>query len=312
MTSAPPLFETSLPGLTPHRRGKVRDLYIVDNHLLMVATDRISAYDLVLESLIPDKGKVLTQLSTFWFGRTGDIVPNHLVSTTPEEYPDVCRPHADMLRGRSMLVRRTDPIPVECVARGYLAGSGWTDYHATGAVCGVVLPRGLRQSDRLPEPIFTPATKATSGHDENISQAHAAELVGPNLMARLRELTIALYAHGAAHAESRGIIVADTKFEFGLVHAPGHIGGAGDLAAGDEIVLIDEVLTPDSSRFWPQEAYRPGVTQPSFDKQFVRDHLDAAHWNRQPPAPALPDAVVAHTRERYLEAHRLLTGCEIG
>ena len=312
MTSAPPLFETALQGLTPQRRGKVRDLYVVDDHLLIVATDRISAYDLVLGSLIPDKGKVLTQLSAFWFGRTSDIVQNHLISTTPEEYPDVCRPHADMLRGRSMLVRQTVPIPVECVARGYLAGSGWADYQRTGAVCGVALPRGLRQSDRLVEPIFTPATKATNGHDENISQAQAAELVGPNLLTKLRELTIALYVHGAAHAESRGIIVADTKFEFGLAHAPGHAGGVGDLATGGEIVLIDEVLTPDSSRFWPQNAYRPGVAQPSFDKQFVRDYLDATHWNRQPPVPALPNMVVARTQEKYLEAHHLLTGRELG
>ena len=310
MTSAPPLFETTFQGLTPQRRGKVRDLYIVDEYLLIVATDRISAYDLVLGSVIPDKSKVLTQLSAFWFARTGDIVSNHLVSTTPEEYPDVCRPHADVLRGRSMLVRRTEPIPVECVARGYLAGSGWTDYQRTGAVCGVALPPALRQSDRLPQPIFTPATKATSGHDENITEAQAAELVGPNLMARLAELTLALYAHGAAHAESRGIIVADTKFEFGLVRAPGH-SGDGDLADGDEIVLIDEILTPDSSRFWPQDTYRPGVAQPSFDKQFVRDHLDHANWDRQPPAPALPDTVVARTREKYLEAHRLLTGREL-
>ena len=313
VTSAPPLFETSLQGLTPQRRGKVRDLYIVDDRLLMVATDRISAYDLVLGSMIPDKGTVLTQLSAFWFERTGDIVPNHLVSTTPEEYPEACRPHTDLLRGRSMLVRRTEPIPVECVARGYLAGSGWADYQRTGAVCGVALPAGLQQSARLSEPIFTPATKATSGHDENISEARAAELVGPTLMARLRELTLALYAHGAAHAESCGIIVADTKFEFGLVRAPGHTGTANaDLADGDEVVLIDEALTPDSSRFWPQAAYRPGVAQPSFDKQFVRDHLDAVHWDRQPPAPALPDAVVARTRQKYLEAYHRLTGREVG
>ncbi len=312
MTSAPPLFETTLQGLTPQRRGKVRDLYTVGDHLLMVATDRISAYDLVLGSVIPDKGKVLTQLSAFWFARTSGIVSNHVVSTTPEEYPDVCRPHVDMLRGRSMLVRRTEPIPVECVARGYLAGSGWVDYQRSGAVCGVTLPSGLRQSDRLPEPIFTPATKATTGHDENISEAQAAELVGTRLMARLRALTIALYAHGAAHAESRGIIVADTKFEFGLVHAPGTPRSTdGDLADDDEIVLIDEMLTPDSSRFWPQDTYRPGVAQPSFDKQFVRDHLDAMRWDRQPPAPALPDSVVARTREKYLEAHRLLTGGEL-
>jgi len=312
VTSAAPLFETTLQGLTPQRRGKVRDLYTVGDHLLMVATDRISAYDLVLGSVIPDKGKVLTQLSAFWFARTSGIVSNHVVSTTPEEYPNVCRPHADLLRGRSMLVRRTEPIPVECVARGYLAGSGWVDYQRSGSVCGVALPSGLRQSDRLPEPIFTPATKATTGHDENISEAQAAELVGTRLMARLRALTIALYAHGAAHAESRGIIVADTKFEFGLVHTPGTPRSTdGDLADDDEIVLIDEMLTPDSSRFWPQDTYRPGVAQPSFDKQFVRDHLDATHWDRQPPAPALPDNVVARTREKYLEAHRLLTGGEL-
>ena len=312
VTFAAPLFETTLQGLTPQRRGKVRDLYVVDDHLLMVATDRISAYDLVLGSVIPDKGKVLTQLSAFWFARTSGIVSNHVVSTTPEEYPDVCRPHADLLRGRSMLVRRTEPIPVECVARGYLAGSGWVDYQRSGAVCGVALPSGLRQSDRLPEPIFTPATKATTGHDENITETQAAELVGPRLMTRLRALTIALYEHGAVHAESRGIIVADTKFEFGLVHAPRTTGSAdGDLADNDEIVLIDEMLTPDSSRFWPQDTYRPGVAQPSFDKQFVRDHLDATHWDRQPPAPALPDSVVARTREKYLEAHRLLTGGEL-
>ena len=312
VTSVAPLFETTLQGLTPQRRGKVRDLYVLDDQLLMVATDRISAYDLVLGSMIPDKGNVLTQLSAFWFARTRDIVPNHLVSTTPEEYPDVCRPNADVLRGRSMLVRRTEPIPIECVARGYLAGSGWVDYQRTGAVCGVTLPSGLQQSDRLPQPIFTPATKADTGHDENISESDAAALVGPHLLTRLRELTLALYAHGAAHAESRGIIVADTKFEFGLIHAPGHTGGArGDIVDGDEIVLIDEILTPDSSRFWPQDTFRPGVAQPSFDKQFVRDHLDAAHWDRQPPAPALPARVVARTREKYLEAHRLLTGREL-
>ena len=311
VTSALPLVETSLQGLTPQRRGKVRDLYVVGDRLLMVATDRISAYDLVLGSTIPDKGRVLTQLSAFWFARTSGIVSNHVVSTTPKDYPEVCRPHADMLRGRSMLVRRTEPIPVECVARGYLAGSGWVDYQRTGEVCGVTLPRGLRQSDRLPEPIFTPATKATSGHDENISEAQAAKLVGPRLMSRLRALTIALYTHGAAHAESRGIIVADTKFEFGLVPGAGTARHTGEDPVDDEIVLIDEMLTPDSSRFWPQDSYRPGVAQPSFDKQFVRDYLDETHWDRQPPAPGLPDSVVAHTREKYLEAHRLLTGREL-
>ncbi len=310
MTSASPLFETSLQGLTPYRRGKVRDLYLVDDRLLMVATDRISAYDVVLGSLIPDKGKVLTQLSAFWFERTSGIVPHHLIATNPDEYPEACRQHADVLRGRSMLVRRTDPIPVECVARGYLAGSGWADYRRTGAVCGVELPTGLRQADRLPAPIFTPATKAATGHDENITAAQAAEIIGPALLERLRDLTLALYAHGAAHAESRGIIVADTKFEFGLVRASGQNGSA-DLRDGDEIVLIDEALTPDSSRFWPEKIYRPGVDQPSFDKQFVRDHLDAVRWNRQPPAPVLPDPVVARTRDKYLEAYRLLTGNEL-
>jgi phosphoribosylaminoimidazole-succinocarboxamide synthase len=310
VTSGSPLFETALDGLTPQRRGKVRDMYVVDDKLLMVATDRISAYDVVLGSLIPDKGKVLTQLSAFWFSRTQDLIPNHLISTTPEEYPAACAPHAEVLRGRSMLVRRTDPIPVECVARGYLAGSGWVDYQRSGAVCGVALPSGLRQSDRLPAPIFTPATKAESGHDENISEAQAAELVGPRLIARLRELTLQLYAHGAAHAESCGILVADTKFEFGLVRAPGH-EDATDLEDGDELILIDEALTSDSSRFWPHATYRPGEAQPSFDKQFVRDHLDAVQWNRQPPAPVLPDAVIAQTREKYLEAYRLLTGRQL-
>ncbi len=308
MTSPPSLFETTLGGLTPERRGKVRDLYAIGDQLLMVATDRISAYDLVLGSTIPDKGKVLTQLSAFWFDRTSSIIQNHLLSTTPEDYPTVCHPHAEALRGRSMLVRRTEPIPIECVARGYLAGSGWVDYQDTGSVCGIHLPSGLQQSDKLPEPIFTPATKATEGHDENISEAGAANLVGPKLMAKLRELTLALYAHGAAHAESCGIIVADTKFEFGLVRQDSAKATRSDLGEHDEIVLIDEALTPDSSRFWPQDTYRPGVAQPSFDKQYVRDHLNLMKWNRRPPAPALPDPVVAKTREKYREAYRLLTG----
>ena len=308
MTSSPSLVETTLGGLTPERRGKVRDLYTIGDQLLIVATDRISAYDLVLGSTIPDKGKVLTQLSDFWFDRTSSIIQNHLLSTTPEDYPSVCHPHAETLRGRSMLVRRTEPIPIECVARGYLAGSGWIDYQDTGSVCGIHLPSGLRQSDRLPEPIFTPATKATEGHDENISEADAANLVGPKLMAKLRELTLALYAHGAAHAESCGIIVADTKFEFGLIRQDSAKATRSDLDEHDEIVLIDEALTPDSSRFWPQDTYRPGVAQPSFDKQYVRDYLNLVKWNRRPPAPALPDPVVAKTQEKYREAYRLLTG----
>ena len=274
-------------------------LEVGDDHLLMIATDRISAYDVVLGSVIPDKGKVLTQLSTFWFARTADLVRNHVVAMDPADYPDALRSYADLLAGRSMLVRRTRPLPIECVARGYLSGSGWKEYQQNGAVCGVRLPAGLRESDRLPEPIFTPATKAETGHDINISEAEAGELVGVALVAQLRELTLALYRHGSAHAESCGIIVADTKFEFGLVN---------DEPGGETIVLIDEALTPDSSRFWPASDYAPGGGPPSFDKQYVRDYLDRIRWDRQPPAPTLPDDVVANTRAKYIEAHRRLTG----
>ena len=302
MPAVNPIFATDLDGVAVHRRGKVRDMYEVDDRLLMVATDRISAYDVVLDSLIPDKGAVLTQLSAFWFGRTASIVANHMVSTDPAAYPAALRPHADLLAGRSMLVRRTRPVPIECVARGYLAGSGWREYRETGRVCGVELPAGLRESDRLPQPIFTPATKAESGHDINISEEEAGRIVGADLVARLRELTLELYAHGAAHAEQRGIIVADTKFEFGL---------APDAGAG-EIVLIDEALTPDSSRFWPLDSYAPGRGQASFDKQYVRDYLDKIEWDRRPPAPELPAAVVARTRDKYREAYRLLTGSVLG
>ncbi len=297
---ASPVFETSFAGLTAHRRGKVRDLYEAGDRLLMVATDRISAYDCVLGSAIPDKGRVLTQLSAFWFKRTREIVPNHMVSIEPAEFPPELRADPDVLRGRSMLVRRTDPLPIECVARGYLAGSGWREYRDTGRVCGVELPEGLRESDRLPRPIFTPATKAESGHDVNISEDEAAERIGRDLTGRLRDLTLALYSHGAAHAEACGIIVADTKFEFGL--APD----------GGEIILIDEALTPDSSRFWPKDRYAPGAAQTSFDKQYVRDYLDDVQWNRRPPAPELPPPVVKRTREKYLEAYRLLTGAALG
>ena len=301
MSASASLFETSLDGIAVHRRGKVRDMYEVGEHLLMVATDRISAYDVVLGSAVPDKGCVLNQLSRFWFGRTADIVGNHLISTDPGDYPEALRPHADLLAGRSMLVRRTRPIPIECVARGYLSGSGWKEYQRDGQVCGVRLPAGLRESDRLPEPIFTPATKAETGHDINISEAEAARLVGSDLVARLRALTLALYEHGAAHAAARGIVVADTKFEFGLVS-----GGA-----PEEVILIDEVLTPDSSRFWPAAQYVAGGPQPSFDKQYVRDYLDRIEWDRKPPAPTLPDDVVSNTRLKYVEAYRLLTGHEL-
>ena len=303
LTTASPVFETFLEGITIHRRGKVRDMYEVGDQLIMVATDRISAYDLVLGSAIPDKGKVLTQFSAFWFRRTRDIVDNHMVSIDPAEYPAEMQPHAAMLAGRSMLIRRTTPVPVECVARGYLAGSGWKEYQSTGRVCGVELPAGLRESDRLPTPIFTPATKAESGHDINISEAEAGEIVGTTLMTHLRELTLRLYAHAAAHAESCGIIVADTKLEFGLVPSAG--GGEQD------VILIDEVLTPDSSRFWPKSQYEPGKGQPSFDKQFVRDYLDHIEWDRQPPVPELPPDVVTRTREKYVEAFRTITGGEL-
>jgi phosphoribosylaminoimidazole-succinocarboxamide synthase len=295
--STAPLLETSLHGLTLHRRGKVRDVYEVGNDLLIVATDRISAFDYVLGSGIPDKGKVLTQLSAFWFERMGDLVPHHMISWDVAAYPAALRPHADVLRGRSMLVRRTDPIQIECVARGYLSGSGWKEYQQTGAVCGIQLPAGLRESDRLPEPIFTPATKAETGHDVNISEEEAGRLVGADLVAKLKALTLEIYSRGVTHAESKGIIIADTKFEFGLV--------------GDEIILIDEVLTPDSSRFWPRNQYKPGAGQPSFDKQFVRDYLEEIRWNKQPPVPSLPDDVITRTREKYVEAYRLLSGREL-
>ena len=298
MALAAPVIETRLNGAAPHRQGKVRDLYEVGEHLLLVATDRISAFDYVLGSGIPDKGKVLTQLSAFWFEQTRDIVANHVITTDISQYPQELRGDAEMLAGRSMLVRKTSPIPIECVARGYLSGSGWKDYRETGASCGVPLPPGLRESDRLPAPIFTPATKATSGHDINISQAEAGRIIGDQLVATLRELTLELYAFGAAHAEACGIILADTKFEFGLV--------------GDgSVMLIDEVMTPDSSRYWPKDLYTPGGPQPSFDKQYVRDYLEQIKWNKQPPVPSLPDAVVMRTRDKYLEAFRRLTGKEV-
>jgi phosphoribosylaminoimidazole-succinocarboxamide synthase len=298
LSLAPPLLQTTLGARRPDRQGKVRDIYDFGDRLLIVATDRISAFDYVLGSGIPDKGKVLSQISTFWFERTLGIVRNHVLSTSPDDYPADARAAADLLRGRSMLVTRTEPLPIECVARGYLSGSGWKDYVATGAVCGHRLPAGLRESDRLPHPLFTPATKAQSGHDINITEDEAAELVGRETLERVRDLTLRLYAEGAAHAESCGIIVADTKFEFGRL-------------ADGGVILIDEMLTPDSSRFWPRDGYAPGGPQPSFDKQFVRDYLESIRWNKQPPVPALPDDVVARTREKYVEAFRRLTGREL-
>ena len=296
--SSHPLLDTNLTGLTLVRRGKVRDVYAVDDALVLVATDRISAFDYVLGSGIPDKGRVLTQLSAFWFERTSHIVPNHLLATDTARYPPAARAHAATLEGRSMLCRRTNPLQVECVARGYLSGSGWKDYKATGELCGIPLPAGLKESDRLPEPIFTPATKAESGHDENISEAEAAKVVGVELLARLKAITLALYAHGVAHADSKGIILADTKFEFGLTDT-------------GELLLIDEMMTPDSSRYWPKDQYAPGGPQPSFDKQYVRDYLESIKWNKQPPVPSLPDAVIEGTRAKYLDAFRRLTGQEL-
>ena len=302
MLSTAPLLETSFDDLTLHRRGKVRDVYEVGDDLLIVATDRISAFDYVLGSGIPDKGKVLTQLSAFWFERMGDLVPHHVIATDVAALPPALRRHAAVLQGRSMLVRHTRPVPVECVARGYLSGSGWKEYQQSGSVCGVVLPQGLRESDRLPSPIFTPATKAESGHDVNISEEEAGHLVGRELITRLKALTLAIYERGARHAESKGIIVADTKFEFGLV---------GDGHPDRDVVLIDEVLTPDSSRFWPQDQYEPGHGQPSFDKQYVRDYLEQIRWTKSPPAPPLPAEVAAKTSEKYKEAYRALTGREL-
>lgn len=289
---------TDLEGCAPCARGKVRDLYAAGaDALLFVASDRISAFDCILGSGIPRKGEVLTQLSLFWFERLSGVIANHLITADVDAYPLEFRRFRDQLVGRSMLVKRASMVPVECVVRGYLSGSGWKDYQATGAICGIRLPAGLRESDRLPEPIFTPATKAESGHDINISMEEAASRVGRDLAVRLRDVSLEIYRRAAAYAESRGIILADSKFELGFV---------------DEcLVLADEVLTPDSSRFWPADAYRPGGPQASFDKQFVRDYLEQIKWNKQPPAPALPPEVIARTSEKYQEAYRLLTGREL-
>lgn len=299
MTSTAPVLETSLAGLSLLRRGKVRDVYAVDEeHVLVVATDRISAFDCISPTPIARKGEVLTALSRFWFERLAHVVPNHLVTTDIERMPSHLRQDEDTLRGRSMLVRRAEVFPVECVVRGYLAGSGWKDYVRTGEVCGHRLPQGLRESAQLPEPIFTPATKAETGHDENISEAQMSEIVGREASGRLRDISLRLYREASEHARARGIIIADTKFEFGST------------AAG-ELILIDEALTPDSSRFWPADDYEPGRAQASFDKQFVRDYLETLAWDKRPPAPSLPPAVAAATTARYLEAYRLLTGSEL-
>jgi phosphoribosylaminoimidazole-succinocarboxamide synthase len=290
----PIITETALDGVELLARGKVRDIYRAGDRLLIVATDRISAFDYILPTGIPDKGRVLTQLSIFWFDYLREIVPTHFITADLAQYPEPLRAQAGQIEGRSMLVKRADMIQIECVARGYLSGSGWKEYREQGTVCGIPLPGGLRESDKLPEPIFTPATKAQSGHDENISFGEAASLVGTELAGRLRDLTLELYTRAGAYAETRGIIIADTKLEFGF--------------AEGELLLGDEVLTPDSSRFWPRDLWKPGGPQASFDKQFVRDYLESIRWNKQPPAPPLPAEVAEKTSEKYLEAYRLLTG----
>jgi len=289
------VWQTDFPALQLRSRGKVRDLYVVGEDLLIVATDRLSAFDVVLPTPIPDKGRVLTQLSLFWFRALSDVVPNHVLTAT--EFSGVLAPYRRQLEGRAMLCRRTQPLPIECVVRGYLSGSGWKDYRTSGRVCGIPLPPGLHESDRLPEPIFTPATKATTGHDENIIFEEAAERIGEDLAERVREISLELYRRAVTHAEPRGILIADTKFEFGL--------------RKDKLIWIDEALTPDSSRFWPAESFQPGRGQPSFDKQYVRDYLERVGWSKQPPAPELPSEVVAATQSKYREAYRKLTGQEL-
>jgi phosphoribosylaminoimidazole-succinocarboxamide synthase len=292
------VIQTDFPELELYASGKVRDVYSLDNNLLLfVATDRISAFDYVLATGIPQKGRVLTQMSVFWFGFLRDLVPNHMVTTDTNRYPAALRKYADQLRGRSMLVNRAEMFPVECVVRGYISGSAWKEYKSSGAVCGIQLPHGLKESDQLPEPIFTPATKATSGHDENISFEQMAKLIGADLSTQLRDVSLAIYKKAADYARQRGVIIADTKFEFGRT------------AAG--ITLADEVLTPDSSRFWPADKYQPGKAQESFDKQYVRDYLEEIRWNKQPPAPALPAEVARKTSEKYLEAYRQITGRDL-
>lgn len=292
--TTPLVLETNLEGLKPPRRGKVRDVYDLGDKLLIVATDRISAFDVVLPNAVPEKGRVLTQISKYWFAQTEGIVKNHVISTAVKDFPPVCKPHAAVLEGRSMLVKRTQPLPVECVVRGYLTGSGLKEYKATGSVSGVKLPTGLIEASRLPEPIFTPSTKAEVGeHDENIDFDSVIKLVGKETAEKIKSYTISIYKKACELAEPKGIIIADTKLEFGIYQG--------------EVILIDEVLTPDSSRFWPKNDYKVGVAQKSFDKQFVRDYLLSLAWNQKPPAPVLPEEVVRKTSEKYLEVLRMLT-----
>ena len=288
------ILNTELPAIEKHAQGKVRDVYSVDGRLLIVATDRISAFDYILPTGIPDKGKVLNQLSIFWFDFLSAVTPTHFLTADIDEYPARLRPFRSQLEGRSMLVKRARMVDIECVARGYLAGSGCKEYKSHGTVCGIPLPSGLRESDRLPQPIFTPSTKAQTGHDENISFEKMCSIIGDDLGARLRDLTLRIYSNAAAYAETKGVIIADTKFEFGFVDG--------------ELVLGDEVLTPDSSRFWPADTYRPGGPQFSYDKQFVRDYLESIHWDKKPPAPPLPAEVAEKTSEKYRQAYQVITG----
>jgi phosphoribosylaminoimidazole-succinocarboxamide synthase len=285
---------TKFTGIDLFKRGKVRDVYSVEDKLLVVSTDRISCFDVVLPTCIPDKGSVLTRISMFWFDFTSDIIPNHFLTANVDEYPAQLKKNEDILRGRSMLVKKARPLPVECIVRGYLSGSGWKEYQKQQSICGIKLRPGLKESDKLPEPIFTPSTKEDTGHDINVSQAFVEKVIGKDITEKIRNASIALYDKASAYAESKGIIIADTKFEFGIYE--------------DKIILIDEVLTPDSSRFWPRDRYKPGGVQPSFDKQFVRDYLETLDWDKTPPAPELPDDIVHKTREKYVQAFEMLTG----
>ncbi len=288
------IFETDFPDLNLLKKGKVRDIYDLDDSLLMVTTDRLSAFDVVMPDPIPDKGKILTQISLFWFEVMKPLVPNHLISSNVDDYPSSCKPYAEDLKGRSMLVKKTEPLPIECVVRGYISGSGWESYKETGDICGIKLSEGLKESDKLPEPIFTPSTKAEIGlHDINIDFEEATKKIGRTLADKVKEFSLEIYKRGAEFADKKGIIIADTKFEFGLNE--------------NEIILIDEVLTPDSSRFWPKETYKPGGPQKSFDKQYFRDYLISINYNRKPPGPSLPADVIRNTRNKYMEALKLLT-----
>jgi len=286
--------ETNLEALNLIKRGKVRDIYDLGDYLLMVATDRISAFDVVMPNPIPEKGKILTQISLFWFEIMKPVLPNHVISANVDDYPEICRPYSDILRSRSMLVKKAEPLPIECIVRGYISGSGWNDYQISGNVCGIKLPENLKESDKLPEPVFTPSTKAESGlHDVNIDFEQTVEKIGKPLAEKVRTLSLEIYNKGADLAYNKGIIIADTKFEFGLLD--------------DDLILIDEVLTPDSSRFWPRSSYKPGGAQKSFDKQYLRDYLLSINWNKKPPAPSLPQNVINNTRNKYLEAFQKLT-----